>query len=220
LLELFFVILATIVLWKTKGSVVVKIIMTLLILGVFSQISGLHSKKTLLETNPSEYLENVLDESKKLAKEKYPNDSEEDALLKLYKKRLKSKHAKTPEYARGSFLSFYVLNSEVFVEYCNELGVDITSFKVAFENSHKEIYVYALSQLPENESIDEMLKKFKPFLRQSIISQVDTIAKQGNISTKEVCKRTSGNAVEVAKESHFSKSFPELYAVLKIEMNR
>ncbi|WP_339670454.1 hypothetical protein [Dasania marina] len=117
--------------------------------------------------------------------------------------------------AAGTFLGFYLVNYRQRTEYCQNQGVDITSFTSAFKDSHKNEYAIAVKAVSASPSdVDKLFNMLKPQLVTVIEQDMEFIASENRVSLPEACKLISDNASILIPEMHISVMQPLVHSVL------
>lgn len=117
--------------------------------------------------------------------------------------------------AAGQFIGFYMINVRTRHDYCKALGVDISPFTNTFVAEHKELYaksrmIHARSPYTPDKIENTMYVQLQPTLQQTISEAMTTLAKQNNVTEKDVCVAFNVNGAELAAEMNLAKVNPTL----------
>jgi hypothetical protein len=121
---------------------------------------------------------------------------------------------KKREFGIGHFFGYYLINVETKVNYCRQLGVDISPFITAFREANKDIYVKATSLLAkqgltENQTLFKMEDQL---VNLTFKIMADQAAAQ-KITTTVVCERLRDFGSKDPNLA-YRKSSPDVYRML------
>ncbi len=120
--------------------------------------------------------------------------------------------------AAGNFMGFYLVNSRQRATYCSNLGVDITPFINAFEESHHTEYdtaVKALAAQPKD--VDKLYQMLKPQFLTVIDQDMTYIANENEVGVAEACRLISDHVDVLMSDMHISVMQPAVYKALMNE---
>ena len=201
-----------IALWKTKGHLIIKVILIFIDITTMMFCTGIAKNK---EENDKK-IQSYTDKSKKeveIASKKNPSDSPETAMENLLIDKISKADSelKKLQFLSGAFFSFYLSNDIILTEYCGDLGVDVKNFSKIFRQNYKEQYSKASKYLPSDFHSNEVVRTQ---LKTQVRNNIDSIANNQNISSAEFCKSIVTNAEQVANKTLFSIVYPRLNNML------
>ena len=124
----------------------------------------------------------------------------------------KSTPKKKKEAAISTFTGFYLVNYRTRREFCEGLGVGISTFTNEFKKTHRDELNIAKKIVFKNESdIDNLYKLIQPRLEKLIVQDMNDVASQYNVTTSEACQLVEENGVSFAETMHVSKIQPTVY---------
>jgi hypothetical protein len=107
------------------------------------------------------------------------------------------------------------VNNRARPEFCNELGVDISTFVTAFESNHSSEITKARALLAKaSYQEDKLYELTKTQLQQAIVQDMNDIASKNNITPKGACELVAQNGKDLATFIHISKIQPAVYNAL------
>ncbi|HEV7611866.1 MAG TPA: hypothetical protein VGO37_08335 [Steroidobacteraceae bacterium] len=151
----------------------------------------------------------------KSSKTPYQESLEQDAKVRKEKFFASTNDAAEKlQFAVGHFFGYYLINVETKVNYCRQLGVEISPFITAFKNANDDIYVKAAALLAkEGLTENQMLFKLQDRLVDlTFKSMADQATAQG-ITTTVVCARLRDYGSRDPNLA-YRKSNPEVYRML------
>jgi hypothetical protein len=123
--------------------------------------------------------------------------------------------AKQANTAADQFWGFALVNTRSRVEFCRELGVDISSFKQAFESVHREEIARATAiDARRNVDREKVYQVLREQMRRSTEQDMRDLAKGANTDLPGACRAVAENAAALAEEIRFSKSLPAVHKAL------
>jgi hypothetical protein len=212
---IFLLFCSFIAIWKTKGSIIIKIILIFITIITMTFSGKLGGKKDAYEKQIESHMEEGQKKGEKL-REQYPDDSPEAIVERhvLGEISKKSNDSEKLQLVSGVFFSFYLSNTNSTIKYCDELGVDLREFEKIFKKNHIEHYKIAEKNLPKSLSVEKLYQMGKSNMDEKIRIDFDNIADSQNIAAKDVCKSIAENAEQIANSTHFSASYPRLNKIL------
>ena len=121
--------------------------------------------------------------------------------------------------AAGQFIGYYMINVRTRHEYCKGLGVDISPYTNAFVQENKDLYaksrtIHARGPYTPDKVENEMYRQLMPSMQKTISEAMTAMAKQNNMTEKDVCAAFNANGVTLASEMQLSKISPALYQAM------
>jgi hypothetical protein len=119
------------------------------------------------------------------------------------------------QFAISGFFGFYLINTDIRLNYCRELGVDISLFVTAFTHANQDVYDKAkLLGATYDVSENRVLFKLEPSLADMISKSMAEQAEAAGTTTAELCERIRYNPEVMASGLVFSRSKPDIYKLL------
>lgn len=123
--------------------------------------------------------------------------------------------AKQANTAADQFWGFLLVNTRSRVDFCKELGVDISPFREAFESVHREEIARATAIYAQRGADKEKLYQIlKAQLRKSTEQDMRDFAKGANTDLPGACRVVAQNGPDLANEIRFSKNLPAVHKAL------
>ena len=117
--------------------------------------------------------------------------------------------------AAETFAGFYLINARSRKEFCESLGIDISTFTNEFITSHnEEMAITKELYLKSPGDIDELYKIINPQILGMLEQDMNDLAASINGTPTDACIVMEEYGLEVAKEMHLSIMQPAVFKAL------
>jgi hypothetical protein len=166
-------------------------------------------------------IDTTIDQLKTEAQKTHPKDSAAEGMQKAATDLIEKNLAKQPDdqkkalVAANTFWGFYYVNVRERKNFCNEQGVDIAPFVVAFTEGHKnELRKFRTITKLSDEGNETRYKLVQPAMRGVIAQDMADIATQEKVSLKAACQIFVDSGTEMAAAMNLTKLQPAVAAAL------
>lgn len=122
---------------------------------------------------------------------------------------------KERDYALSTFMGFYFANFKTRKEYCQRLGVDISTFTGEFNRLHQEELGLARKYVFKTKEMEnKVYGMIKNGLEKGIEIDINDMATVFSVTHADACQILSDDGVAVAQEMLFRDVQPEIYHVI------
>lgn len=117
--------------------------------------------------------------------------------------------------AFSTFMGFYLVNYRTRAEFCNNLGVDISTYTNEFKSIHSiELELAKELVFTTPDKIEKLYKALKPLAEKTVKQSITDAAKEQNIKPVGICKLIEENGVDVAQDTSVSNILPAVYETI------
>jgi hypothetical protein len=117
--------------------------------------------------------------------------------------------------AVSTFMGFYLVNFRTRTEYCDELGIGISTFTDEFKRLHRdELSVSREVVFKKQADINKLYELIHPQLQKVIAQDMSDIAAQYQVTNVQACQLVEDNGVAFAEAIHVSKIQPSVFREL------
>lgn len=118
--------------------------------------------------------------------------------------------------AAGAFMGFYLINTRSRVDFCNDQGVNISSFANAITSAHTRELAKAREIMTNVAKVDDdqIYAKMGSQLRPMVLQDMQDLATAQKLNLKQACQLFADNGPAIAAEMNIRKTQPLVASML------
>jgi len=160
---------------------------------------------------------NIIKEAEALSSEKPKSIAIHEVSTNMLEKRLNAINSpqEKRDQALSMFMGYYLTNHRTRSDYCNKLGINISTFTKRFDELHQnEITLSKQHVFKRASEIEKLYKVAKPGLEKFVQQDMADMSAAYSVTTTGVCKLIEQNGIAFAEHMIISKIQSSVYKAI------